>query len=158
MELDHFRTILFSHIQKSCLLVCSFFLLSWLSVTRHSVHMLQPYSSVILYFVQNLGYIYFHFNLSICFIIWPSVSCFFSLTYLVSAAAVLLASLAVMVQFSLTCDKAGRTSYLLTYSMEQSPSWEANWSAASQEISRILWNLKVHHLTHKRTPLVPILS
>ena len=27
--------------------------------------------------------------------------------------------------------------YLLTYSMEQSPSWEANWFAASQEIPRI---------------------
>jgi len=48
--------------------------------------------------------------------------------------------------------------YLLTYSMEQSPSWEANWSAASQEIPRILWNPKVHHRTHKRTPPVPILS
>jgi hypothetical protein len=48
--------------------------------------------------------------------------------------------------------------YLLTYSMEQSPSWEANCSAASQEIPRILWNPKVHHLTHKPTPPVPILS
>ena len=38
---------------------------------------------------------------------------------------------------------------ILTYSMVQSPSWEANWSAASQEIPRILWNLKVHY----RTPL-----
>jgi len=47
---------------------------------------------------------------------------------------------------------------LLTYSMEQNPSWEANWSAASQEIPRILWNPKVHHRTHKRTPPVPILS
>jgi hypothetical protein len=48
--------------------------------------------------------------------------------------------------------------YLLIYSMEQSPSCEANWSAASQEIPRILWNLKVHHRTHKLTPPVPILS
>jgi hypothetical protein len=48
--------------------------------------------------------------------------------------------------------------YLLTYSMEQSPSWEANWSATSQEIPRILWNPKVHHRTLKRTPPVPILS
>ena len=40
--------------------------------------------------------------------------------------------------------------YLLTYSMLQSPSWEANWFAASQEILRILWNPKVHHRTHKR--------
>jgi hypothetical protein len=28
--------------------------------------------------------------------------------------------------------------YLLTYSMEQSPSWEANWFSASQEMSCIL--------------------
>jgi len=40
--------------------------------------------------------------------------------------------------------------------MEQSPSWEANWSAASQEIPRIFWNTKAHHRTHKRTPPVII--
>ena len=48
--------------------------------------------------------------------------------------------------------------YLLTYSMVQSPSWEANWFAASQEIPRILWNTKVHYRTHKRPPPVPILG
>ena len=48
--------------------------------------------------------------------------------------------------------------YLLTYSMEQSPSWEANRFAASQEIPRILWNPKVHYRTHKRPPPVPILG
>ena len=32
--------------------------------------------------------------------------------------------------------------YLLTYSMVQSPSWEANWFAASQEIPRISRNPK----------------
>ena len=47
--------------------------------------------------------------------------------------------------------------YLLTYSMAQSPSWEANWFAASQEIPRISWNLKVHYCTHKRPPPVSIL-
>ena len=47
--------------------------------------------------------------------------------------------------------------YLLTYSMVQSPSWEANWFAASQEIPRILWNANVHYRTHKRPPSVPIL-
>ena len=48
--------------------------------------------------------------------------------------------------------------YLLTYSMVQSPSWEANWFAASQEIPRILWNPKVHYRTHKRPPPVSILG
>ena len=38
--------------------------------------------------------------------------------------------------------------------MVQSPSWEANWFAASQEIRRILWDPKVHHRTHKRPPPV----
>ena len=49
------------------------------------------------------------------------------------------------------------TQDLLTYSMVQSPSWEANWFAASQEIPGILWNQKVHYRTHKRPPPVPTL-
>ena len=48
--------------------------------------------------------------------------------------------------------------YLLTYSMVQSPSWAADWLAASQEIPRISQNLKVHYRTHKRTPTVAILG
>ena len=48
--------------------------------------------------------------------------------------------------------------YLLTYSMVQSPSWEANWFAASQEIPRISRNPKVHYHTHERPPPVPILG
>ena len=47
--------------------------------------------------------------------------------------------------------------YLLTYSMVQSPSWEANWFAASQEIPRISRNPKVHYHTHKCPPPVSIL-
>ena len=46
---------------------------------------------------------------------------------------------------------------ILTYSMVQSPSWEANWFAASQEIPRISRNPKVHYRTHKRPPPVSIL-
>jgi len=42
--------------------------------------------------------------------------------------------------------------------MVQSPSWEANWFAASQEIPRILWNPKVHYRTHKSPPPVPVLG
>ena len=48
--------------------------------------------------------------------------------------------------------------YLRTYSMVQSPSWEANWFAASQEIPRISRNPKVHYRTHKRPPPVSILG
>ena len=42
--------------------------------------------------------------------------------------------------------------------MVQSPSWAANWFAASQEIPRISRNPKVHYRTHKRTPAVSILG
>ena len=48
--------------------------------------------------------------------------------------------------------------YLLTYSMEQSPSWETNRFSASHEIPRILWNPKVHYRIHKCPPPVPVLS
>ena len=50
--------------------------------------------------------------------------------------------------------------YLLTYSMVQSPSWAANWFAASQEIPRISRNTKVHHRTRSlpRPPPVSILG
>jgi hypothetical protein len=42
--------------------------------------------------------------------------------------------------------------------MVQSPSWAANWFAASQEIPRISRNPKVHYRTHKRLPPVLILG
>ena len=51
------------------------------------------------------------------------------------------------------------TAYTIrTYSMVQSPSWEANWFAASQEIPRISRNPKVHYRTHKSPPPDSILS
>jgi len=42
--------------------------------------------------------------------------------------------------------------------MVQSPSWEANWFAASQEIPRISPNPKVHYHTQKNPPPVSILG
>jgi len=48
--------------------------------------------------------------------------------------------------------------YLPTYSMVQSPSWEANCFAASQEIPRISRNPNVHYRTHKRPPTFAILG
>ena len=47
---------------------------------------------------------------------------------------------------------------LLTHSMVQSPFWEANWFAASQEIPRISRNPKVHYRTHNRPSPVSILG
>ena len=47
---------------------------------------------------------------------------------------------------------------ILTYSMVQSPSWAADWLAASQEIPRISRNPKVHYRTHKRPPPISILG
>jgi len=42
--------------------------------------------------------------------------------------------------------------------MEQTPSWEANSSSASQEIPGILWNAKFYCRVHKSPPLVLTLS
>ena len=47
---------------------------------------------------------------------------------------------------------------ILTSSMVKCPSWEANWFAPSQEISRISRNPKVHCCTHKLPTPVSILG
>jgi hypothetical protein len=49
-------------------------------------------------------------------------------------------------------------SYLHTYFMQQSPSWEVNRFSIIQEIDRILWNPKVHYHIHNCPPPVPILN
>ena len=51
-----------------------------------------------------------------------------------------------------------KVSYLLTCSMEHSPSWEANRFSASQEILRILRNPKVHYRIHNSRQHVHVLS
>jgi len=61
------------------------------------------------------------------------------------------------------CEKLHHTelytvNVLLTYAMEQSPFWEANWFAASQEIPRISRTPKGHYRTYKCPPPVSILG
>ena len=56
------------------------------------------------------------------------------------------------------CNLTQHRTYILTNSMEQSPSWEANRFSVNQEIPHILWNPKVHYRIYKCPPPVTTLS
>ena len=49
-------------------------------------------------------------------------------------------------------------SYLLTYSMEQSPSWEVNRFSANKKNSPHFMELKIQYRIYKSLPPVSILS
>ena len=58
----------------------------------------------------------------------------------------------------LSCYSLFKVYILITQSMDQSPSSEANRSSASQEIPRVLWNLMVNNRFCRIPPTVPIVS
>ena len=60
--------------------------------------------------------------------------------------------------YETSLSQAAECLYLLTYSIEYSPTWEDNRFSASQVIPHILWNPKVHYRIHKCLSLPRISS
>ena len=83
-------------------------------MTRHSVDTSYPISSVAQYFVQNWSCIN---SVAISVFVLLSVQVYpvVFLIYFISAVVTLLASLAVMVQFPIPCNRTGRTSVLYSF-------------------------------------------
>ena len=97
---------------SSCLLSRSF----WYSrqSTEYSVYMLQPVTSVFVYFIQTGGYVLFFCNVWV--FLWSvQVHLAVLLTYFIPAAAFLLVFLPLTVQFSLPCNKAGTAGILRSF-------------------------------------------
>ena len=112
--------------------------------------------SCILYiYSTNIGNEYFKHGIHFPFFPLQNTVCFIIITYL----APVLFTFYIQGVLKLKKNNSGaKRLNLLTYSMEQSPSWAANWFAARQEIPRISRNPKVHYRTHKSPPPVSILG
>ena len=60
--------------------------------------------------------------------------------------------------FTVVCCCCIKSLENFTYSMEQSPSWDANRFSASTEIPRILWIPQIHYRVYKCPPPIPFLN
>ena len=111
--------------------------------------------------LHNITYLLFHTNKE-SFIIYVYNNFFSSTALRKSVLGIWLLKVNVMWnvygQTALRVFFSYLLTYLLTYSMEQSPSWEASRFSASQEIPHISGNPKIHYFSHKCPPPVPILN
>ena len=64
----------------------------------------------------------------------------------------------VSIEMSAQLSQSTWTYLLITYFMQNSPSWEANWFSSTQEIPSILWYEKYYYRVYKYRPPVLILS